>query len=56
MMFNDIDDVTRRLQASSYIPSLKIATVVFLATATENRGYYERQLKRFQKGAWDIDE
>jgi len=27
-----------------------------LATATENRGYYERQLKRFQKGAWDIDE
>ncbi|ABW68934.1 AAA family ATPase [Desulfosudis oleivorans] len=35
MMFNDIDDVTRRLQASSYIPSLKIATVVFLATAME---------------------
>ena len=35
MIFTDIEDVTRRLQASRYIPSSRIATVVFLAAATE---------------------
>ncbi len=35
MIFSDIDDVTRRLKSGRYIPSAKIATVVFLAAATE---------------------
>ncbi len=35
MTFSDINDVTKRLETADYIPSAKIATVVFLATATE---------------------
>ncbi len=35
MNFTDIADVTRRLQNCRYIPSPEIATIVFLATATE---------------------